>query len=679
MSVPVPFSPALCLLVLTWVGAWLAGKIATQALTRDRGLSAVLPFGLGLCFWLLAVHVASLAAGTLHVGLPVGALFAGALGVALWLADRRQREGRAPDAAEGSAPSRWMVVGMVASLVSIAPATLRFHFHDELFIVGHMSIAAELQNGVYPPLNLSFPDLPLRYHYGFDLLVACLTALFRLSLVRAIDLATLGLWALSWCLLWTLGARLAGHRRAFLTPLLVLFGGGLPLGCEGGGSLVDAWMAQCQRGGLGLMQSITSCFFQHPWSLGIPLATTALLLHDARPAPREAARLAVLAAVLAMLSLGEIVLFAGLCPALVVAEALGDDGLAPRRALRMLGVAAGATLLAWAMGGFFTPSPDTPPLAASLALGPVHNARQLLAWHLGSFGVLLPLGVAGMFVLGRRWAVLVLLAAGGLAVFNLVAYRYSTDMAKFATLAALALAIAGSAAIARILPAAPRDDGGSARRARPARTAAAAVLLAAACAWGAVYAVCLALNLDALPEYFRRAPRARPGRRARRGAPAPPRPARGDGVSERPRDQRLRPVGRPPAALGHLDHPRPRRLARSHRCPRVAPADDPRRPHTLAGTGLPLVRARRGKGGRDPAKARRRLDRPRGRAPRGDVRHPARRRAAPRGSGRARSIRIADGAPASRRRTAGVPPAGSDATTRHRQGRVSSAWTPARE
>jgi len=36
-------------------------------------------------------------------------------------------------------------------------------------------------------------DLPLRYHYGFDLLSASLTAVLRLPVDRAIDAATLGL------------------------------------------------------------------------------------------------------------------------------------------------------------------------------------------------------------------------------------------------------------------------------------------------------------------------------------------------------------------------------------------------------------------------------------------------------------------------------------------------------
>ena len=191
----------------------------------------MLPHGFALAAWLLAVHVASLLGGSLRVGLPAGTLLLGAAGV---LAERwRRREAAGPrgPGAEGRPPSSWMILSAAATTALLAPAAFRFWFHDELYIVGHMSVAAELQNGVYPPRYLSFPDLPFRYHYGFDVLSASLTAILHVPVNRAIDVATLGLWFMAWCLLWVLGERLLGRARAALVPFLGLLGGTMPFYC----------------------------------------------------------------------------------------------------------------------------------------------------------------------------------------------------------------------------------------------------------------------------------------------------------------------------------------------------------------------------------------------------------------------------------------------------------------
>jgi hypothetical protein len=63
---------------------------------------------------------------------------------------------------------------------------------------------------------------------------------------------------------------------------------------------------------------------------------------------------------------------------------------------------------------------------------------------------------------------------------------------KFATLTAIALCIAAGAALSRLLP--------SGRPASPGRTAFAALLLALVCAWGVVFPLCYALNLDEIPQ-----------------------------------------------------------------------------------------------------------------------------------------------------------------------------------
>ena len=75
---------------------------------------------------------------------------------------------------------------------------------------------------------------------------------------------------------------------------------------------------------------------------------------------------------------------------------------------------------------------------------------RVVAWHLGTFGrFLLLLGLWGLWHVRRGRAALLLLALGGLAVpLLVVSYPYVKNIAKFSTVAALALGILSGAALA---------------------------------------------------------------------------------------------------------------------------------------------------------------------------------------------------------------------------------------
>ncbi len=115
---------------------------------------------------------------------------------------------------------------MALATVPVALAAFGGHFHDMLLPNGHMALVAAFQNNYFPPKYLGFPDVPLRYHYGFDLFCAGLTALTRLRKDLAIDLTTIFGWAYSWCLAWVLGMRLTGSESGGpWTALTTIFGG----------------------------------------------------------------------------------------------------------------------------------------------------------------------------------------------------------------------------------------------------------------------------------------------------------------------------------------------------------------------------------------------------------------------------------------------------------------------
>src|SRR5262249_54876084 len=121
---------------------------------------------------------------------------------------------------------------------------------------------------------------------------------------------------------------------------------------------------------------------------------------------------------------------------------------------RLSAIAGGVLLLAIAktLGGFFTSAPGLPRLSFVLAPGMCPDAADTALWNLKTFGMLLPLGIAGLFVLRRERLLFMSLVLGGITIVNFVTYTSSWDIVKFATVAAISLGVLTSAAIARLLP-----------------------------------------------------------------------------------------------------------------------------------------------------------------------------------------------------------------------------------
>jgi hypothetical protein len=428
---------------------WLAGRALARRAARDRVLAAYLTPGLALALWILAVHIAALVTRSFAKGLAVGTLAPSALGVAVAIATRRGHSRPMP----ARSPSAWMwILGLGASLGVVAQMASGGAFHDDLSITGHMSTVAQMQNGTYPPRFLPFVEHELRYHYAFDTLAAMATALFRVQIDHAIDGVTVVLWFYSFCLLWLLGDRLLGRNRGFITASLTLFGGGVaPLLFWYFNAAVPLSMASFVTMDESIINApLLSYFFQHPWALGVPfLACVLLLATDRAPSlparRRHAARYAALGLLLLALSVSQVVCFLGLLAALPAAAAL-DGGLARwRRIVWTAATSLVVLLVATRLHGFFAPS-----YHPGAGLGLVFERAATTRWQLVTFGILLPLGLAGLVVFRRVAALAGLLAAGSILIINVLRYAHSADIFKFATLGSIALSILASGAIARL-------------------------------------------------------------------------------------------------------------------------------------------------------------------------------------------------------------------------------------
>jgi hypothetical protein len=501
---PLPFA---CVLLVALLPAVLAAgaELAARASDDVRTRRVIAP-GAALAAWLVAVCAIARIAGAFVPGLVAGTGLVAALGARRLLSWARARP---RFSAREALPTALFVAFAVAT---IAPGALRYYFHDETLSAGHLATVSQMENGYFPPRSAFFPSFEFKYHYGFDLLAAMLSGLFRLDAAAAIDLTTLALWGYTAALAAHLGVRLTGARRGFVTAFFALFGAGSNWGCPPAGPLGYQLTGHCVVGGFKVNPPVASYFFQHPFGLGIPLALAVLcLLADrdtapvtmgpqaapnpapAEPAPRRG-RYVLYGVLLLAVFLGQIVLFFTVSASLAVCEGLVDGRFEKRRALAMLATLAAVYLGARLLGAFFAPAPYA--LANMLVphagvTGDLGGPIGSLNWTLRSYGFLLPLGVAGLFLLRRERPMLALLAAGSFVVPNVVHYKLTADIVKFATVAQLVLSIAASAVVVRLLQLSPARP----RAWRAASAALAAALLALGTAFGFGFHAALWLNL----------------------------------------------------------------------------------------------------------------------------------------------------------------------------------------
>lgn len=348
------------------------------------------------------------------------------------------------------------VVFVVASFIVIAPAVSRYA-HDELFRTGHLALVSQFENGTFPPRFTQFAEFDFPYHYGFDLMAAAWGTIFRLSPSMAIDVTTTLAWCYTAWLGCYLGRRLCGARWGVLAGLLVLFGGGVHLLCgPSTAPLGHKLMGVCDVDGLWVNPPLSSYFFQHPFGLGIPFFLTTLALLADRASGAHLPRYVLFGILFLALAESQFVIFACGSTAFVVAESFHRRRLEFRRVAGAVASVAFAWAGAFGLGGFLADSAHRPSMALDFHLGTTNHLWGTLVWSARSYGVLLPIGLAGLFRLRREKGFVTLVGVGAFFVPNLVRYRFSWDIVKFATVAELALALSTAAFLTHILER-PRD------------------------------------------------------------------------------------------------------------------------------------------------------------------------------------------------------------------------------
>jgi hypothetical protein len=446
------------LLLLALPGITVAAYAINQIVfpRSDRPLCTVPAIGIVLA--LLPAHLLALSFGSLTIGLAVAWGVIGAAGFALTI--QRRREFRGACSIELPGAARRLGIAALTTIPIVLPTVL-LDFFDDAYFNGHEAIIAHLQNGTYPPRYLYDPSLPLHYHYAFDLAGAVVTGLLRVRLDQAIDLLTIALWPCMFLLLWRVGEYFGGKRAGLLVALAVCFSGGWPMLCtsdEAGASgllgFASRVLGKCNVDGMPISPPFIAYYFQHPWSIGVPIFCLVVLQRAALDrAGNQRLATAALVCSLSLLSLCQAVLFITTVAALGLTEALSFARTRDRVAATVL-VSLGASLvIARLSGGFFVSGPfsqagglwDTGLVLREFP--GVAAATVQARWDIASFGVLSALGIAGMFRAKQGTALLAILAAISLVAVNSFRYEYTWDIVKFGAVGFIALAIGAGVAL----------------------------------------------------------------------------------------------------------------------------------------------------------------------------------------------------------------------------------------
>jgi len=299
-------------------------------------------------------------------------------------------------------PPRALVLGLLAVL-PVAAFALLTQVHDLLHVNGHLPTAAQFVAGHCPPVNQLFPDVPLRYHYGVDILMALLAGTLRLAPSQALDLIVTLAALYVWCCAWGIGAYLFGPQAGPWSALAAIWGGGLAVFATPflppDQQLANVLTFGGNYGTDTLLNAPTlSYLFQPPITLGTPVALATLLAALRSTRWRTDLLLLLL---LSGLYIIQTVYFAVVLGAVLVHRVLQQ-----RRVLAAVLLVVAVIGIAWMEGGLlFTRLPDPAPRGLAFRFWLGAQGLPVLFWQLLVFGALLPLGLVGLRRARRALAV----------------------------------------------------------------------------------------------------------------------------------------------------------------------------------------------------------------------------------------------------------------------------------
>ncbi len=348
---------------------------------------------------------------------------------------------------------RWsdlpLLVILAVATGLVVSNTWNFSLSDENGSQGHIAVTQQILEGSYPPSYLAFPEILHKYHYGFNLLAAAISIVFKIPGTRGIEGATWLSWAaLQGSLLLCFSALRIPRGLWGLAWLFTLFSGGLFLpGMELSG--IPNWQIGYLYGRQ-LSPHAMVYFFQHPMGLGLSLLLASLYFFREWFERRSGRAWLAGTAVLGALSFAQSTLF------LTLLASLGlffFYRLVRRGAEREIEFSSGLALailtlaLAFALGGVFqfAPGNENKLLAFSWPPGFLRNEfygrrhaigpGQACYWYLRSFGlalILAPFALGWAFWKGTALPrLLAIFSVLSFLIAQFFHYYYSWDIIKW--------------------------------------------------------------------------------------------------------------------------------------------------------------------------------------------------------------------------------------------------------
>lgn len=331
-------------------------------------------------------------------------LIGGAAALALAILLQARTDGKAPRprfAFPPTLPNLLLAAFLLGSVFLIGSMALRFSINDEIGMQGHQSVVETILRGNFPPSYISFPDIPYRYHYGFNLISACLGRAFPIPGYLAMDVAAIFLWLAMLGGMAALLEELGIPRKYFLLGLIFLvFAGGW------------SWfLARHESGGMGeryqaphwqlmyirsrfLVSHMVIYFFQHPMSLGLPFLFAALVFFKRWITEGGRAYFLASAFLMGALSLAQVMLFLTALTAfgLVFLLRFGSPETTWEKNLAEGFLFAWIALgLAFALGGFFSFAPGLESQALRFTWPPGYLRNEY-------WGRRVPIGTGGTLI-----------------------------------------------------------------------------------------------------------------------------------------------------------------------------------------------------------------------------------------------------------------------------------------
>jgi hypothetical protein len=464
--VPAPLPLNIWPLAFFLPGIWFLSSALVRRCFPEKDRSAFIP-GVALGLWVMSVHFAALFAQRFYPGLIIATC---GLGIAGYFVKSRIRR-TAAKKSERFPRSLW--IGASIGTALLLPEVVLMDIYDKLAVLtGHFSITEEIVNGIYPPRHMSIAREVLPYHYAVDTLFAMVKAVFRLRTDIAIDLVTIVLWFYVLFLFGSIGIRLFGKKVGGYAALLGAFAGGLPwIGAIGNPETPRlfaqrVWFSEFSFAGYRLAYHLTANWFQHPWTLGVPMCLTLflVLLHMYVNPKGSLWRYVVVFVLLVTLGLSQTALYLGVVASLAAYGALRFVGsfFGPRKTrtdrLLLYSQLVLVTLLAVCTCAFFA---DNTKIISGAMQGTIVPLKGIIGgtwlrwfqWNAASFGLLVPLMCVGLFRAKTFHLALfsVFMAIGGITIVNSYRFVHTWDIIKFAQVASLAMSIYAGGFVASLL------------------------------------------------------------------------------------------------------------------------------------------------------------------------------------------------------------------------------------